>query len=37
VLAPKRFEFWQARENRLHDRVQFRHEDGRWIIERLSP
>jgi pyridoxamine 5'-phosphate oxidase len=37
VLAPQRFEFWQARENRLHDRVHFRHEDGRWIIERLSP
>ncbi|MCX6250965.1 MAG: hypothetical protein NTX61_09440 [Bacteroidetes bacterium] len=31
------FEFWQGREHRLHDRIQFRLADGKWIRERLSP
>ena len=36
-LVPVTFEFWQHRENRLHDRVRYRREAGRWPIERLSP
>lgn len=37
-LKPNRFEFWQGRHNRLHDRFQYRlDESGDWIIERLSP
>lgn len=36
-LRPCRFEFWQGREHRLHDRFQYRKEKGCWIIERLSP
>lgn len=36
-LIPERFEFWQGRENRLHDRFQYRLSDSNWIIERLQP
>ena len=37
-LSPKRFEFWQGRENRLHDRFLYvRQADGSWRIDRLSP
>jgi pyridoxamine 5'-phosphate oxidase len=30
-------EFWQGREHRLHDRVQYRLEKGKWMTERLAP
>jgi len=30
-------EFWQGRPSRLHDRIQYRLENGHWIRERLSP
>jgi pyridoxamine 5'-phosphate oxidase len=36
-LVPEVYEFWQHRENRLHDRFRYRREDGAWVIERLSP
>jgi pyridoxamine 5'-phosphate oxidase len=37
-LVPDAIEFWQGRPNRLHDRIRYRRlEDGRWLIERLSP
>ena len=36
-LEPQAYEFWQHRENRLHDRFRYRRDDGGWIIERLSP
>ena len=37
-LAPETVEFWQGRENRLHDRLRYTREaSGRWIIERLAP
>ncbi|TVQ67443.1 MAG: pyridoxamine 5'-phosphate oxidase [Balneolaceae bacterium] len=37
-VVPFRIEFWQGRLNRLHDRISYRNEEnGRWIIERLSP
>lgn len=37
-LAPESFEFWQHRDDRLHDRLRYRrgNEDG-WLIERLAP
>ncbi|MBI2619490.1 MAG: pyridoxamine 5'-phosphate oxidase [Ignavibacteriales bacterium] len=36
-LRPSMFEFWQGRENRLHDRLRYRREGDHWIIDRLSP
>ena len=36
-VSLERFEFWQGRENRLHDRIRYRRTVGRWIIDRLSP
>lgn len=36
-LFPNTFEFWQGRNNRLHDRFRYRLEGERWLIERLSP
>jgi pyridoxamine 5'-phosphate oxidase len=36
-LVPDTFEFWEHRENRLHDRVRYRLDGGAWIVERLGP
>jgi len=37
-VAPRTVEFWQGRENRLHDRLRYVAEpDGGWKVERLSP
>ena len=41
-LAPDRWEFWQGRKSRLHDRLRYRpdaasQEPLRWIRERLAP
>ena len=37
-LFPERMEFWQGRENRLHDRFLYTPTlDGSWRIERLGP
>ena len=37
-LAPIVFEFWQHRDDRLHDRLRYRRgPDGSWTIERLAP
>jgi len=36
-LAPERFEFWQGRKDRLHDRLCYRKTGGAWKIERLAP
>jgi pyridoxamine 5'-phosphate oxidase len=37
-LAPESFEFWQHREDRLHDRLLYTRAEGRsWQIQRLAP
>jgi len=37
-LIPEAIEFWQGREDRLHDRILYRRSrSGRWIIERIAP
>jgi len=37
-LTPDAVEFWQHRDNRLHDRLRYRREPGgAWIVERLAP
>jgi pyridoxamine 5'-phosphate oxidase len=38
ILAPHAIEFWQGRENRLHDRLLYTlQESGSWIVRRLAP
>ncbi|MGF1581747.1 MAG: pyridoxamine 5'-phosphate oxidase [Gemmataceae bacterium] len=36
-VVPKVIEFWQGRDNRLHDRLRFRLSDTDWELERLAP
>ncbi len=36
-LIPDRFEFWQGRENRLHDRLLYVSGKDGWTISRLAP
>lgn len=36
-LLPDRWEFWQGRRSRLHDRLRYRLDAGVWIRERLAP
>ncbi len=39
-IVPDRFEFWQGRPSRLHDRICYLpvgDEGGAWLIERLAP
>jgi pyridoxamine 5'-phosphate oxidase len=37
-VRPATIEFWQGRDNRLHDRLCYRLQDsGNWLIERLAP
>jgi len=36
-VIPQRIEFWQARPNRLHDRIVYLLKKGKWRKERLSP
>ena len=37
VVLPDQYEFWQHREDRLHDRFLYRRDDEAWVIERLAP
>ena len=36
-VVPVEFEFWQGRENRLHDRFRYGRDGDGWAIERLAP
>jgi pyridoxamine 5'-phosphate oxidase len=36
-LVPDRFEFWQGRRNRLHDRLQYEQTKTGWVRSRLAP
>ncbi|MFA4924045.1 MAG: pyridoxamine 5'-phosphate oxidase [Ignavibacteriaceae bacterium] len=36
-VVPFEIEFWQGRENRLHDRIIYRLQGNEWEISRLSP
>ncbi len=37
VVKPVRFEFWQGRESRLHDRIEYEKQNNGWKIKRLAP
>ncbi|MBD3808993.1 MAG: pyridoxamine 5'-phosphate oxidase [Sulfuricurvum sp.] len=36
-VIPIKIEFWQGRQDRLHDRIVYTKEDGEWRISRLAP
>lgn len=38
LVHPERFEFWQGREHRLHDRIEYcAVQNGQWQRSRLAP
>lgn len=37
IICPLIIEFWQGRENRLNDRLQYTLIDKQWSIQRLAP
>ena len=37
ILKPERYEFWQGRENRLHDRFVYSKQQTTWAITQLAP
>ncbi len=37
LVKPLHVEFWQGRENRLHDRILYSLENNTWKISRLAP
>ena len=36
-VIPDKIEFWQGRENRLHDRFVYKKQKGNWTASRLAP
>jgi pyridoxamine 5'-phosphate oxidase len=36
-VEPEAWEFWQHRDNRLHDRHRYERTAGGWLVERLAP
>jgi pyridoxamine 5'-phosphate oxidase len=36
-LTPNRFEFWQHREDRLHDRIVYLSSTKGWTLARQAP
>lgn len=36
-VEPEAIEFWQGRENRLHDRLLYHRTENGWRMERLQP
>ena len=36
-LMPERIEFWQGRDNRLHDRELYQRQGSAWIVSMLAP
>ncbi len=37
LLVPETWEFWQHRDDRLHDRLRYRRDGSSWLVERLAP
>lgn len=36
-VIPDEYEFWQGRDNRLHDRIHYYRENDKWLQRRLAP
>jgi len=36
-VRPRTYEFWQHRDDRLHDRLRYRRDGDAWLLERLAP
>ena len=36
-LTPSRFEFWEERPSRLHERFELKFENGLWVKRRMAP
>lgn len=37
IIEPNLIEFWQGRANRLHDRIEYKLINDRWVCQRLQP
>lgn len=37
AVVPSQIEFWQGRDNRLHDRIIYTRYEEQWQIQRLAP
>ncbi|MES2528410.1 MAG: pyridoxamine 5'-phosphate oxidase [Bdellovibrionota bacterium] len=37
TITPDYFEFWQGRDNRMHDRISYKSVNGNWEMFRLAP
>ena len=37
IVTPEEIEFWQGRDNRLHDRIHYYQQNGKWRHRRLAP
>jgi pyridoxamine 5'-phosphate oxidase len=37
IVKPHLFEFWQGRESRFHDRIEYHFTEGKWDLARLAP
>ena len=37
ALEPEEMEFWQGRDNRMHDRFRYARDGRGWRVERLAP
>ncbi|HAY89657.1 MAG TPA: pyridoxamine 5'-phosphate oxidase, partial [Bacteroidetes bacterium] len=37
AVVPSEIEFWQGRPNRLHDRILYSQNLGKWTTDRLQP
>jgi len=35
-VIPAKFEFWQGRQDRLHDRFEYKAQNKAWVIQRLA-
>ncbi|MBV6485039.1 MAG: Pyridoxine/pyridoxamine 5'-phosphate oxidase [Flavobacteriales bacterium] len=37
IVEPTKFEFWQGRPSRLHDRLIYTKNNSDWVISRIAP